>query len=140
MKKFIQEFKDFISKGDVMNLAVGIIIGGAFQSIVKSLVEDIITPIISVVANANFDHLILKAGKLEIRWGEFVTEVINFFIMAIVIFMMIKFVSKINKVSEQLFEQDKKEQEITTKKCPYCMSEIDINATRCPHCTSQLSV
>ena len=78
MKKFLNEFKEFASRGDVMNLAVGIIIGGAFQAIVNSLVNDIVSPTIGLFLNMDFSHLMLKIGDVEIRYGAFLTAVINF--------------------------------------------------------------
>ena len=133
MKKFLKEFKEFALRGNVMDLAVGIIIGGAFQSIVKSLVDDLISPFIGLFANTNFDNLFLTFGGVEIRYGSFLTNVINFIIMAFVIFMMLKILNRIAG-------KKKKEEPAapTEKVCPYCRTKIDIAATRCPHCTSVL--
>ena len=133
MKKFFEEFKKFISRGNVIDMAVGIIIGGAFTAIVSSLVEDIINPIIGVFGGMNFDrYKITLMGEATLNYGEFLTAVMNFIIMAFVVFLL---VSMINKTGEKL---KKKEEEAapTTKKCPFCMSEIHLDATRCPHCTS----
>lgn len=139
MKKFLEEFKEFATKGDVMNLAVGIIIGGAFQTIVNSLVTDIISPIIGLVANMNFDYLILKIGDVEIKYGSFITAIINFLIMAFIIFMIMKGMNALTKGVDKMFGDKKNANPApTTKVCPYCKSEIDINATRCPHCTSEI--
>lgn len=139
MKKFFKEFKEFASKGDVLNLAVGIIIGGAFQAIVNSLVNDIISPLIGLLGNTNFDHISCKIGEVEIKYGSFITAVINFFIMAFVIFMIVRTVNKITKGVDEKFNKKEEEPKApTTKICPYCKSEIDINATRCPHCTSEI--
>ena len=133
MKKFLREFKEFALRGNVMDLAVGIIIGGAFQGIVKSLVDDLISPFIGLFANTNFDNLILLVGGVEIRYGSFLTNVLNFIIMAFVIFMMLK-------VLNRLAGKKKKEEPAapTEKVCPYCRTKIDIAAVRCPHCTSVL--
>lgn len=133
MKKFLREFKEFALRGNVMDLAVGIIIGGAFQGIVKSLVDDLISPFIGLFANTNFDNLILSVGGVEIRYGSFLTNVLNFIIMAFVIFMMLK-------VLNRLAGKKKKEEPAapTEKVCPYCRTKIDIAAVRCPHCTSVL--
>lgn len=144
MKKFIfnflEEFKNFAAKGDVMNLAVGIIIGGAFQSIVNSLVKDIISPVIGLFANTNFDYLILKIGDVEIKYGAFITAVINFLLMAFIIFMLVKGMNALTKEVDKVFHKgDKNAPTPTTKTCPYCKSIIDINATRCPHCTSEIN-
>lgn len=133
MKKIFEEFKKFISRGNVIDMAVGIIIGGAFTAIVSSLVEDIINPIIGVFGGMNFDrYKITLMGEATLNYGEFLTAVMNFIIMAFVVFLL---VSMINKTGEKM---KKKEEEAapTTKKCPFCMSEIHLDATRCPHCTS----
>lgn len=142
MKKFIigflEEFKNFAIKGDVMNLAVGIIIGGAFQSIVNSLVKDIISPVIGLVANTNFDYLILKIGDVEIKYGSFITSVINFLLMAFIIFLLVKGMNSLTSKVDKAFNKNKAEETPTTKICPYCKTEINIDATRCPHCTSEI--
>ena len=131
MKKFFQEFKDFAMRGSVIDLAVGVIVGGAFQKIVNSLVTDIISPILGLFAKENFNGLSLNVMGVSIQYGSFITEVINFLIMAFVIFILVK---TLNKIAS--FHKKPEEEEQTEKKCPYCMSKIDINATRCPYCTS----
>lgn len=136
MKKFMKEFREFALKGNVMNLAVGIMIGAAFQGIVASLTENILSPIIGLVAGQNFDHLLLGFWGIELRYGAFITSVINFVITAFVIFLMVKFLNKIGEVCTKKDEPAKKEP--TTKKCSFCITEIDIKATRCPNCTSVL--
>lgn len=134
MKKFFGEFKDFISRGNVMDMAVGIIIGGAFTSIVSSLVNDIINPLLGAFGGMNFDqYSITIFGNATLNYGKFITAVINFLIMAFVIFIIIK---QINNISKRFSK--KKEEENTTKTCPYCKSKIAIEAIRCPHCTSEL--
>ncbi|MGN0398910.1 MAG: large conductance mechanosensitive channel protein MscL [Blautia sp.] len=134
MKKFIKEFKEFISRGNVMDMAVGIIIGGAFTSIVSSLVEDIINPILGLFGGMNFDQLHWNIlGEVTLNYGKFLTAVINFLIMALIIFIMMKIM---NGAASKL--TPKQEEEPTTKTCPYCKSEISIEAVRCPHCTSML--
>ncbi len=132
MKKFFREFKEFAMRGSVIDLAVGVIVGGAFQKIVNSLVTDIISPILGLFAKENFNGLSLKVMGVSIQYGSFITEVINFIIMAFVIFVMVKTLNKLASLHK------KDDEEETEKKCPYCMSEIDINATRCPYCTSIL--
>lgn len=150
MKKFMDEFKTFIMRGNVMDLAVGVIIGGAFQTIIKSLVDDIIMPLISLITGGiDFSNWFIQlsgdqkfatlaaaqeAGVATLSYGNFITAVINFLIMAFVIFSIIK---AINALDAKY--RPKQEEEVTTKKCPFCQSEIDIKATRCPHCTSELS-
>ena len=139
MKNFWKEFKEFISRGSVMDMAVGIIIGGAFTAIVNSLVNDIVMPILSLLTGGyDFTKLSVTFGEGEeaavFNYGLFISSVINFLLIALVIFCIIK---SINKMKDK-FDKDKKEEAATTKVCPFCKSEIDIEATRCPHCTSQL--
>ena len=141
--KFINEFKDFIMRGNVLDMAVGVIIGGAFTAIVTSLNEDILTPILGIFGGKDFNHLKLKLGTGEeaavLKYGEFITAVINFLITALVIFVLIKAINAINERFSKTEEvEEAKEAAPTTKKCPYCMSEIPIEATRCAHCTSML--
>ena len=136
MKEFIKEFKEFISRGNVMDMAVGIIIGGAFTNIVSSLVKDIINPILGLFGGMNFDQSHIKLlGQVTLNYGNFLTAVFNFLIMALVIFMIIK---AMNTASEKLIKKEETEEKVTTKVCPFCKSEVDIEATRCPHCTSML--
>lgn len=134
MKKFLAEFKKFIARGNVMDMAVGIIIGGAFTSIVSSLVNDIINPIIGLIGGKNFDQYTLTLhGDAVLYYGKFITAIINFLIIAFVVFLILK---TFNAITSKLSK--KEEGPKTTKKCPYCKSEINIEATRCPHCTSVL--
>lgn len=134
MKKFFGEFKDFALRGNVMDLAVGVIIGAAFQAIVNSLVQDIISPLIGLVANTDFSKLAVAVGDVEIKYGAFITAVINFIIMAFVIFLLVKTLNKLSEVGKK----PKEKEAPTTKKCPFCFTDISIKATRCPHCTSEL--
>ena len=134
MKSFMKEFKEFISRGNVMDMAVGIIIGGAFTAIVTSLVEDIITPIIGMIGGFDFSGLIITVNNSPIAVGKFINAIINFLLIAIVLFSIIKAVNKAASIAKKPEE----EAAPTTKVCPYCKSEIPIEATRCPHCTSQL--
>lgn len=144
MKKFFEEFKAFISKGNVMDLAVGVIIGGAFQSIVNSLVNDILMPLLSMLTGGvNFASWAITVGKGELEnpatltYGNFISAIINFLLMALVLFLIIK---AMNSAKSALAKPKAAEEEKapTTKICPFCKSEIAIDATRCPHCTSQL--
>jgi large conductance mechanosensitive channel len=135
MKKFFEEFKKFISKGNVMDMAVGIIIGGAFTSIVSSLVDDIINPLLGLFGGMNFDQLAWNiTGDVTLSYGKFITNVVNFIIMALVVFLIVKAMN----TATSKFKKEEKPAAPTTKKCPYCKSEIAIDATRCPHCTSEL--
>lgn len=138
MKKFLQEFKDFALRGNVMDLAIGVIIGAAFQAIINSLVKDIISPLIGLIANTDLSALQFSILDVPIRYGSFLTAVINFVIMAFAIFLLIKAMNVIASLGRKGKEQEPEEP--TTKTCPYCMSEIDIEATRCPHCTSELAI
>ena len=142
MKKFVKEFKDFITKGNVMDLAVGVIIGAAFKDIVTSLTDNIISPILGLFGKVDFSQYQLNLfGDNAIKYGAFITSVINFLIMALIIFLMIKAVSTIEKFSKEKLAKKQEEEAPaapTTKVCPYCKSEIAIDATRCPHCTSEL--
>ncbi len=133
MKGFFGEFKKFILRGNVIDLAVGVIIGAAFQAIVTSLVDDIISPLIGLVANTDLSDMVSVVNGVEIKWGSFITAIINFIIMAFVIFLIVKGINKMVELGKK-----KEEEEPTTKVCPHCRSEIDIKATRCPHCTSEL--
>lgn len=139
MKKFIEEFKEFALKGNVMDLAIGIIIGGAFTAIVTSLVNDIFMPLISLLTGGfDFTALCITLGTGEhaatLNYGMFIAAVINFLLVALLIFFLIKGINKLKslKKTEEVPETP------TTKKCPYCKEEIAIDAKRCPHCTSEL--
>lgn len=140
MKNFIEEFKTFINKGNVMDLAVGVIIGGAFQSIINSLVNDIVMPILSIFTGGlDFSSYSIAIGSQEgaatINYGSFISTIIDFILMALVVFIMIK---NLNKMKEKMEKKEEVKEEIKTKICPYCKSEIAIDATRCPHCTSEV--
>lgn len=140
-KGFINEFKQFIMRGNVMDMAVGVIVGGAFTAIVTSLNQDILTPILGIFGGTDFSNLVVKLGSGEaapvLTYGNFITAVINFLITAFVIFCLVKFINKINEKTSR--KQPEAEEAPTTKICEFCKSEIAIDATRCPHCTSQLS-
>lgn len=136
-KGFIGEFKEFIMRGNVLDLAVGVIIGGAFQAIVSSLVDDILMPIIGIVlGKVDFSALMVKVGDASISYGKFITAIINFLIMAFVIFLIVK---GINGLAEKLAKKEEEPAPApTTKVCPFCKSEIAIDAVKCPHCTSDV--
>ena len=138
MKGFIKEFKEFVMRGNAVDLAVGVIIGGAFTAIVTSLNEDIITPILGIFGGVDFSELKVALGSGAnapvLAYGNFITAVINFLIMAIVLFTLIKIMNK----AASLGSRPEEPAAPTTKTCPFCKSEIAIEATRCPHCTSQL--
>lgn len=137
MKKFIAEFKKFISKGNVIDMAVGIIIGGAFTSIVSSLVNDIINPILGLFGGMNFDQLAWNiTGEVTLNYGKFLTAVVNFLIMALIVFLIVKAMN----TALSKFHKEEEAKAPTTKTCPFCKSEIALEATRCPHCTSELDI
>jgi large conductance mechanosensitive channel len=147
-KGLIAEFKEFIMRGNVMDLAVGVIIGGAFGAIVTGLVDNIIKPLInsiggSEVAGSIFLPWVNTEGMDEealaavsINYGAFISAIINFLIIALIIFILVKAINKAMTVGKK--EEEPVEEEPTTKTCPYCKSEIDIEATKCPHCTSDV--
>ena len=140
MKKFLNEFKAFALRGNVMDMAVGVIVGGAFTSIVTSLNADILTPLLGIFGGTDFSYLTVTLGTGEnapvLHYGNFLTAVINFLITAFVIFVLVK---AINKIGDKLIRKEEEAPpEPTTKICPYCRSEIAKEATRCPHCTSNL--
>ena len=135
MKAFMKEFKEFISRGNVMDMAVGIIIGGAFTAIVNSLVADIINPLLGCFVSMDFSAWTIPlVGEAALGIGNFINAVISFLIMAFILFSIIKAMNKAASIGKKPEEPA----EPTTKICPYCKSEIAIEATRCPHCTSQL--
>ena len=136
IKNFFNEFKTFAMRGNVMDMAVGIIIGAAFGKIVSSLVEDVIMPPIGwVLGNVDFSNLVLKLNdEVAIKYGAFLNTVISFIIVAFAVFILIK---AINTVQATMIKEEA-EAAPTTKKCPYCCSEIALEATRCPHCTSDV--
>jgi large conductance mechanosensitive channel len=135
-KGFIKEFKEFALKGNVMDMAVGVIIGGAFTGIVTALTENIINPLIGCIGNPDeigFTIPLIKGQAINV--GAFLTAIINFFILAFCIFLLVKAVNKMTSIGKKKKEEPAAP---TTKMCPFCRSEIAIEATRCPHCTSQL--
>ncbi|EHK2442518.1 large conductance mechanosensitive channel protein MscL [Clostridium perfringens] len=145
-----KEFKEFAMKGNVIDLAIGVVIGGAFGKIVTSLVNDIIMPVVgSLIGKVDFSNLYINlsgqqfnslqeaqaAGAATINYGLFLNNLINFLIIAFSIFIVIK---QINKLKNFTMKKEEVKVEATEKDCPYCYTKIDIKATRCPHCTSVL--
>ncbi|HBA98028.1 MAG TPA: large conductance mechanosensitive channel protein MscL, partial [Lachnospiraceae bacterium] len=129
--------------GNVMDMAVGVLIGGAFSSIVTSLTDDIISPILGLFGGVNFDMLHLNIlGEVTLNYGKFLTAVVNFLLMAVIIFLMLKVLHTLQAKATQLtgLKEEEKEAAPTTKTCPYCQMEIPIKAVRCGHCTSKLEV
>lgn len=155
----LKEFKEFASKGNVTDMAVGVVIGGAFQKIISSLVEDVITPTISIfTGKADFTELTWNINGAIIKYGNFLTAILDFLIIALSIFLALKVINTFNQRAEllakggldkitdakllkklnKLKKNDEPVPEPTVKECPYCFSEINIKATRCPHCTAEL--
>lgn len=127
----LKEFKDFVMRGNVLDLAVAVIIGGAFGKIVASLVNDILMPLIGVLLGGiNFSEQTAQVGDAVIAWGVFVQSIIDFLIVAFVIFLIVKAANSMKKAPPPA--------DPTTKECPHCISPISIKATRCPNCTSEL--
>ena len=154
MKKFMNEFKAFAVKGNMIDMAIGVIIGGAFTSLVGAFTSNIVNPLVSLIPGVSSLDESLKvvckpavldeAGEVvtpevAIKFGAFISAIITFLILALIIFLVVKGINKARAASEKL---EKKEEpapaEPTTKVCPFCQSEIPIKATRCPHCTSEL--
>jgi large conductance mechanosensitive channel len=133
--KFIQEFKEFISRGNVMDLAVAVIVGGAFSAIVNSLVGDLITPLLSLLTGGiDFSHLVVRlgegAGAAEFPYGNFIQALINFLVISFIVFLFIKAIGKVIR--------RRKDEAPPTKSCPFCAQEIPAAAVRCPSCTTVL--
>lgn len=142
----LKEFKAFVLRGNVLDLAVAVIIGGAFGKIITSLVDDVIMPPIGLIlGRVDFSNLYINmsgetftslaeaqaAGAPTLNYGLFLNNVVNFLIVALVIFLMIRAMSKLVKKEEAVVE-------VTTRECPYCMTAISKKASRCPHCTSEV--
>ena len=155
MSKFLNEFKKFAIQGNMLDMAVGMIIGAAFKDIVNSVVNDLIMPVVSMfTGKVDFANMFIaldgntyatledaKAATSVVAYGQFITQVINFVILALVIFMMVKMVNKLRTAAEKPEEAPAPAApaEPTEKTCPFCQSTISIKATRCPHCTSELT-
>ena len=152
-KNLAKELREFILRGNVLDMAVGIIIGASFKSIVDSMVNDIIMPPIGMVlGKVDFTNLYISlsgnndyptlaaaqaAGETTINYGLFINTIINFIIVAFAVFILIK---AINELQAKMDKKEAQQAVKTTKACPYCCSEVPLAATRCPHCTSELKV
>jgi large conductance mechanosensitive channel len=126
----LKEFREFAIRGNVMDLAVAVIIGGAFGKIITSLVNDVLMPLIGLVlGGVNFSELAITVGSAVVKWGAFVQSIVDFIIIAFVIFLLVRAMNRL-----------KKEEPVTptTKECPQCFTTIPLKAARCPNCTSQL--
>jgi large conductance mechanosensitive channel len=130
----LKEFKDFAMRGNVMDLAIAVIIGGAFGKIIASLVNDILMPLIGLLLGGiDFSGLAFTVKEASINYGLFIQAVVDFLIVAFVIFLLVRTLNKMKKPAPAAAPA-----EPTTRECPYCFSTISIKATRCPYCTSQL--
>jgi len=126
----LKEFREFAIRGNVMDLAVAVIIGGAFGKIITSLVNDLLMPLIGLVmGGVNFADLAIVVGGAEVRWGAFVQSIIDFVIIAFVIFLLVRAINRLKREEPTT---------PTTKECPHCFTTIPLKAARCPNCTSQL--
>jgi large conductance mechanosensitive channel len=134
IKKFLEEFKAFAMRGNVLDMAVGVVVGAAFKAIVDSLVNDIISPLIGIIFSADFSDVVLTVNNSPIAIGNFINAIINFLIVAFSMFVVIKAAN----TASSLRKKEEAPAAPTTKICPFCQSEISIKATRCPHCTSEL--
>jgi len=149
-KKFGREFKEFLVRGNAIMLAVGVVIGGAFQAVVNSLVNDILMPLVGLVtAGVDFSEAYFSIPSLRqaeeayvaITYGALITAIINFIIIGFVIFLLVKSLSSADGVVKKVCKRTNPEAPPappTTKTCPFCITEISIKATRCPNCTSKL--
>ena len=164
VSKVGKEFREFITKGNVISLAVGVILGGAFQAVINSAVNDVFLPIISIftkridfsrgffdlsrIKEPNLDVMpsaaaALSAGRVVVTYGTLITAVINFLIIGFVVFAIVKSINSMGDVGKKVKKRGKAEEPPappTTKECPYCCSTISIKATRCPQCTSELPI
>ncbi len=137
MKKFFSEFKEFIAQGNALDLAVGVIIGGAFGAIVTALIDNIINPLIACIGGTDVGFVIPLINGQNMDIGKFISAILNFIIIAFIVFCIIK---AANKAKEKAAKKEEEEEDATTKTCPFCKSEIDIEATKCPHCTADQPV
>lgn len=139
MKKIAKEFKEFISRGNVIDMAVGMIIGAAFTAIVKSLVDDIFNPLLGLaLGRVNLTELKVQLGNTDayLTYGNFINAIITFLLTAFALFFVVKFINGMRNIGKKKVEEAPAAP--TTKICPYCKSEIPIDATKCAHCTSDV--
>lgn len=141
MKKFMNEFKEFIARGNVMDMAVGIIIGGAFTAIVTSLVSNIINPFITLVTGGGTGVSGLQIpvnADTVIDFGAFISAIINFLIIAFVVFCMVKALNKLQEQATKLHGKEEVTEGAAVPVCPHCLEEVKEGATRCPHCCGEI--
>lgn len=133
MKAFFEEFKKFAMRGNVMDMAVGIIAGAAFTAIVTSLVDDLLSPLLGLLVRVNFSDLRVSVLGATFAYGNFIMAVINFLLVAFVLFLIIRAMNRISSLGKK-----EDEEKPLTKECPFCKSQISVDAVRCPNCTSYL--
>lgn len=142
MKKFVEEFKEFIQQGNVMDMAIGIIIGGAFTAIVTSLVNDIINPFIKLISGGGTEvsglSIPVPGTQNGIDFGAFISAIINFLIIAFIVFCMVKALNEFMKASKLKKDEEEAVEEVAAPHCPHCLEEVKEGATRCPHCTGEI--
>ena len=140
MKKLVKEFQEFISRGNVMDMAVGVIIGGAFTAIVTSLTEDVINPLIKLIAGGNVGEIGgLVVPGTEIDFGKFLGAVINLLIVAAIVFAIVKTFNEAQRLALSRVHTEEEPSAALSPICPFCLEEHKPGATRCPHCGSELS-
>ena len=139
MKKLLKEFQEFINRGNVMDMAIGVIIGGAFTAIVTSLTDNIINPLIKAVCGGNVGEVSgLVVPGTEIDFGAFISAVINFLIVAAIVFTMVKALNKAQDLGNKLAHKQPEEEPAPAPVCPFCLEEVNPGATKCCHCGSEL--
>ncbi len=136
----VKEFKEFMNRGNVVDMAVGVVIGAAFKAIIDSVVADLISPLIGMIVGQDFSSLSVTVNGSVFTYGNLIMAIVNFIIVAFILFLFVKGVNKMRAAAEA--KKKKAEEEVaaapTTKICPYCKSEIPIDATKCSHCTSDV--
>ncbi len=158
MKQLFKEFQDFISRGNAIDLAIGIIIGSAFSAVVNSIVDNLLMPPLGLLlGNADVKDLFIvirqgeqalpqnptlemakEVGAVTFNYGQFLTDLISFIILGFGVFLIVKAINKLNAVKDGGVNEEQEAEEPTEKDCPYCQKPIPFKATRCPYCTSQL--
>lgn len=138
MNKFFTEFKEFVSRGNVMDMAVGVIIGGAFTGIVTSLTDNIINPLITFLTGGGTEISGLVVPGTKIDFGAFISSVINFLIVALIVFILVKSVNRLSEATAKLTHAQEQEEEAAAPVCPHCLEEVKAGATRFPHCGGEI--
>ena len=138
MKKFWHEFKAFALQGNTVNMAVGIIIGAAFKDLINSFTQNIVAPLIGLLGKSDFKDSYLELLGVKITYGAFLTSIIDFLLMALIIFFLVKGMAALANAGKRFHKGEDQPVEPTTKTCPFCLSEVPAAATRCPYCTSHL--